>query len=542
MEYTASDEDELYYTSKNFMKLKYSNTAYIENTNKEKEENRKEIENLKKEYEKLKLEVVKLRKDTLYASNKVKLGGNILDNNEVNYLKLKLDKVKSQKIKAKDEWKKNDEQLNAIKNEYKLLCDDNNPYTRRIKMLENKLDKAMIKYNEATSIKRTYEQIMTRLKEERSGFDNQVSSIQKSLKAKQHDSNEFMLLLQDAKQAKGYSELLLKNTELSKEAFEQYFEKLLREHDKKGKEDKKFEKTIDKKKIEKPEYKMNNEDENIMKITNENIELDNKVKEFEEANKLIRETTGADDINEICQKYSNLRETKDKLKKERKELEKTCEILSKKKDDLAFELNLLKYQGQDDITRKEIEDNEKTADRTFKACEDSKLKLKKAEKLSNDVKAGFGMIVSLLRSKIFEEIFSDDKNFTERELPYRQAYREIVNSDDLEMRHLLNKCQEVCEFVFARFKYMKENYPVDEGEARLNRKEENDLEQVYLHQSIESMNNSGSNNEDDDIDNKDYGFKSERAQIALRSNTADQRFKRNTKITLKPIDKRKLNN
>lgn len=95
------------------------------------------------------------------------------------------------------------------------MCDDNNPYTKRIKMLENKLDKAMIKYNEAMSIKRTYEQILNRLKEERSGFDNQVGAIQKSLKAKQQDCNEFMLLLQDAKQAKGYSELLLKNTELS---------------------------------------------------------------------------------------------------------------------------------------------------------------------------------------------------------------------------------------------------------------------------------------------------------------------------------------
>lgn len=83
MDYAASDEDELYYTSKNFMKLKYSNTAYIENTNKEKEENRKEIDNLKKEYDKLKQEVVKLRKDTLYASNKAKIGGSILDNNEV---------------------------------------------------------------------------------------------------------------------------------------------------------------------------------------------------------------------------------------------------------------------------------------------------------------------------------------------------------------------------------------------------------------------------------------------------------------------------
>lgn len=32
------------------------------------------------------------------------------------------------------------------------------------------------------------------------------------------------------------------------------------------------------------------------------------------------------------------------------------ENLTKKKDELVFELNVLKYQGQDEITRKEIED------------------------------------------------------------------------------------------------------------------------------------------------------------------------------------------
>ncbi len=49
---------------------------------------------------------------------------------------------------------------------------DDNPYMRKIRMLENRLDKAMIKYNEAQSIKRTYELIVKRLKEERVGYDN----------------------------------------------------------------------------------------------------------------------------------------------------------------------------------------------------------------------------------------------------------------------------------------------------------------------------------------------------------------------------------
>lgn len=48
-----------------------------------------------------------------------------------------------------------------------------NPLMRQIRTLENRLDKAMIKYNEAQSIRKTYDQIVKRLKEERVNFDNQ---------------------------------------------------------------------------------------------------------------------------------------------------------------------------------------------------------------------------------------------------------------------------------------------------------------------------------------------------------------------------------
>ena len=43
---------------------------------------------------------------------------------------------------------------------------------RNIRILENRLDKVMIKFNEAQSIRKTYEQIVKRLKEERVGYDN----------------------------------------------------------------------------------------------------------------------------------------------------------------------------------------------------------------------------------------------------------------------------------------------------------------------------------------------------------------------------------
>ncbi len=77
-----------------------------------------------------------------------------------------------------------------------------NPLMRQIRTLENRLDKAMIKYNEAQSIRKTYDQIVKRLKEERVNFDNQLGAIEATLKAKEHDYEELLLMSHDASHAK----------------------------------------------------------------------------------------------------------------------------------------------------------------------------------------------------------------------------------------------------------------------------------------------------------------------------------------------------
>ena len=93
-------------------------------------------------------------------------------------MKRKLDESKALTQKKRKELLALQDRLNEISNEKQsdLILDDN-PYMRKIRMLENRLDKAMIKYNEAQSIKRTYELIVKRLKEERVGYDNQLSAI-----------------------------------------------------------------------------------------------------------------------------------------------------------------------------------------------------------------------------------------------------------------------------------------------------------------------------------------------------------------------------
>jgi len=89
---------------------------------------------------------------------------------------------------------------------------------RTIRILENRLDKVMIKFNEAQSIRKTYELIVKRLKEERVGYDNQLAAIERSLKGKEHDLEELNLLSHDATHAKELANTELKKYKHKKEA------------------------------------------------------------------------------------------------------------------------------------------------------------------------------------------------------------------------------------------------------------------------------------------------------------------------------------
>ena len=73
---------------------------------------------------------------------------------------------------------------------------------KEISSLENRLDKALIKYNEAQSIKKMYEQIIKKLQEEQLTFDQQLAYYEKTLKIKKQDIIELESMSRDANHAK----------------------------------------------------------------------------------------------------------------------------------------------------------------------------------------------------------------------------------------------------------------------------------------------------------------------------------------------------
>ena len=495
----SSEQDELYYFAKNFSKLKFSNQAYIDSTQKQKVQNEKEIEKLKKDYEKLRNDVNVLKKTCLYVPGRVKSAAS----SENNFYRLKLDDARNKKKKSQESFEQLNKKLEELKSEAKFINDDNNPYVKRIKLLENKLDKAMIKYNEAMSIRRTYEQILTRLKEERAGYDNQIAAIQKSLKAKGHDLNEFKLLLQDSKMAKVYSKLLVDNTNLSKKAFEDHFTQLIQAHRNENLKELQKEKSEERK-------KKNIQNEVQATISDDKPRdgkdfsgIEAKVKELEEKDKIVRETTGADDINEICQKFSNLTETKENLKNEQKELEKMLKSLKEKKEEMIKEVKELKFTSQNEITRKQIEENEKKAEKCMNLCEESRQKLRKQNKLFVDISTGIDTLLLILSHKNFEEAIKNkiinDQDAND-ESDFEKKYTELIQSskknNDKDIIERLKQLNEVLKVIEGGCSDIRNHYRFDDEIQKLDRKEENEIENIYINAQEEQ-------DEDDEYEQED---------------------------------------
>jgi coiled-coil domain-containing protein 151 len=73
-----------------------------------------------------------------------------------------------------------------------------------------RLDNVLLKYNEAQSIRNTYEHIVKRLREEKLTFNNQLTALERTINSKNRDFDELMKLSADANRARevAQSELL----------------------------------------------------------------------------------------------------------------------------------------------------------------------------------------------------------------------------------------------------------------------------------------------------------------------------------------------
>jgi coiled-coil domain-containing protein 151 len=289
---------------------------------------------------------------------------------------------------------------------------EDNQFTRRIRALENKLDKAMIKYNEAQSIRKTYEQIVKRLKEERIGFDNQLQAIERTLGTKQRDFEELLLLSGDANHARevalneldrvrgGYQEERkvrereLRESHQMVQVRRQMLDRMqqrekTRHHLTGGGGGEQHDSTS--------QAAIQNVTANM--IAKERIETRNKIDIFENAFRKIKEATGVSDVNEVIQKIVSQEDTTENLISLTKENASKIETLNEQKRRLKSRVEEIKYSGVGGgHRRKMVDDHEDQLANSAARLERSRLKYERLSKGLIAMKAGVGHLQEKVES------------------------------------------------------------------------------------------------------------------------------------------------
>lgn len=326
---------------------------------------------------------------------------------------------------------------------------EDTPETRKIRMLENRLDKAMIKFNEAQSIRKTYEQIVKRLKDERIGFDNQLAAIERALAAKQHDYEELVLLSADAAHARETILLELEKARSQHEDEKRHREKELRDKQQYVKIRLEMTNRLDKRDkhksavVARESGDLSYEGENQLKaslistmmqqgaVGEEKKEHRSKIDIFESAFRKIKEATGVSDVNEVIQKITSQESTTDNLLNLSKENQARLERLQAEHAVLKARVEELKYSGSGGgHRRKLVDDHEQNLVLASTKLERAKLKYERLAKVLIGVKAGVEHLVDKM-----ESVREDDQVIVVTD----ETIVEALQESEVTLMHLLSQ-------------------------------------------------------------------------------------------------------
>ena len=324
---------------------------------------------------------------------------------EVHHLRKKHDTLVSGTSKHADRLTKLQGIAHTLELESQKPSEEDTPLTRKIRMLENRLDKAMIKYNEAQSIRKTYEQIVKRLKEERVGFDNQLAAIERTLAAKQHDYEELLLLSGDANHAK---EIAVQELERVRNTY--HDAKRLRDRELKERSDfvhvkqEMANRMAERDKVRaeiiaKAAGGIASEDEEARlqkaakmadsKTSETTDEQNEKMSVYENAFNKIKEATGVTDVNEVIQKIVNQEDTQNNLMELTKENQSRIEQMTRDYEAFKSRVEELKYSGPGGgQRRKMVDDHEENLGASTTKLERTKIKYERLAKILINAKAG----------------------------------------------------------------------------------------------------------------------------------------------------------
>mmetsp|Transcript_19933 Transcript_19933/g.64893 ORF Transcript_19933/g.64893 Transcript_19933/m.64893 type:complete len:579 (+) Transcript_19933:36-1772(+) len=405
-----SPDEELADLRKKYELLEGDRKAYYETSQWTIKQNRETIGALKRENKELRGQLA-ARHGERGADKAKELGGGAEDlvklQQYTTELRRRFDDIHQLSLRKGEELDKKIDNMKDLERDGARASEEDSPMTRHIRMLENRLDKALIKYNEATSIRKTYEQIVKRLREERIGFDNQLAAIERTLKAKEHDLEELVLMSHDANHAKEVAK-----AELSKVDMQLMTERGQREKDLqerraqvrlKQEQNARMEQRDKMRKDIQAEAQgdLSVEQEEAMKkalVTNQLFHAENEAKmaeeqkrvtTFEEAFRKIKEATGVSDVNEVIQKFMTQEDTTKNLMSMTKEAQGRIDGLNEEREATKARMEEVKYSGAGAAgSRRIVDEYEQQLLESNGKCDRSRLKFERVARILIAMKAG----------------------------------------------------------------------------------------------------------------------------------------------------------
>mmetsp|Transcript_7468 Transcript_7468/g.17091 ORF Transcript_7468/g.17091 Transcript_7468/m.17091 type:complete len:531 (-) Transcript_7468:271-1863(-) len=320
---------------------------------------------------------------------------------EVQVLQRKVDMIRAENTKKKQTLEALDIKLEELSVGTKMHSSEASPEMRQIRVLENRLDKAMIKYNEAQSIRKTYEAIVKRLKEERVSFDNQLASIERTLKAKEREYEELLLLSHDAYHAKEMAQAELhrfeqgvmeERNQRDKEVQEKkaLVEQRVQMNKRLEQREKMLKSQLDQEKQSERQLKESYHADTTAGVTSDYADEERrKLLDYEEAFHAIREATGVSDPNEVIQKFLTQEDTQKSLQALTAENQATIDRLTEERRTLRLRVEEFKFGSEGNVGRRQaIDDFEGNLAEASEKFDRNKGKYERMAKMLIDMKAG----------------------------------------------------------------------------------------------------------------------------------------------------------
>ncbi|TPX58773.1 hypothetical protein SpCBS45565_g07915 [Spizellomyces sp. 'palustris'] len=386
-------DEELHDLKLRFELLEGDRKAYYETSQWAIRQNKEEVSQLRMRNKEISDAIAKLKKtEADVQSSRASMSELEKFDQKICEMHKKFDELQAEARAKEDKLRGMHDQLADLRREAEIVKSNlqDSPQAKEIRMLENRLDKAMIKYNEAQAVRKTYEQIVKRLQEERLTFDNQLANFEKSLKAKKQDASELEMMSRDANHAKEVAKAELARLEQQINEERKQREKDLQTRKELVKQKLEISDKIDWKKLQ-----LEDQTGDLAMTAEANKEhydeaREKKIVEYEENMRLIKEATGVSDINEVIAKFQSQGDTHQHLSQLQKANEARNEELKRKKKEILAEYEDLKYSGEAKLAhaRRMIEEMEQhLAEAEVKTAE-AKVKYERTAKLMTNAKAG----------------------------------------------------------------------------------------------------------------------------------------------------------